>query len=170
MHNVNPFDLTISEFFTDLYGEKIHRVIGFEINTGEELELFFGNYDECREFISSVEYNALVKLRRIPKLMDKIAELTSEVYDVRDELREQEEAYDRLLADYDDLGHKYQYEVAKNNDASLRCTGQIENDLLLKIATGKTGRCDAIRFLVEVFGWDYDEARTHTFKVMAGGE
>ena len=169
MHNVNPFELIISESFLPLDGEHLHRVIGFEINTGEELELFFGNYGECREFISSVERNALAKLRLIPKLMDKIAELTDEVAYVKDDLREQEMAYDRLLADYDELDHKYQAEVAKNNDVSLCCTGQIDNDLLLKIACGKTSRCDAIRFLVQVFGFDFDNARRYVHRIMAEG-
>ena len=163
MYNVNPFDLIISEPIMDLNGESIHKVIGFEIEVGEELILFHGTYGECTNFICSVENNALVKIRHYHKLMDKIAELTSEIADVKDELREQEEAYDRLLADYDDLGHQYQYEVDKNEK---KC-GKIDCGMLLKIATGKPSRCDAIRLLVKLYGLDFDEARRYVNKVLA---
>jgi hypothetical protein len=166
MYNVNPFDLIISEPFLELNGENIHKVIGFEITTGEQLVLFRGTYGECQNFIHSVEATALAQLRHYHQLMDKFVAIDRELDYVKDELREQEEAYDRLLADYDDLGHKYQYEVAKN-DNSLCCTGQIDNDLLLKIATGKTSRCDAIRFLVQVFGFEFEEARRYVRNVMA---
>ena len=169
MYNVNPFDLIISGPFMKLNGEDIHKVIGFEIEVGEELVLFRGTWGECQNFICSIENTALAQLRHYDKLMDKVIELTNEVDYVTEELREQELAYDHLLADYDDLGHKYQYEVAKNNDKSLNCTGQIDNDLLLKIATGKTSRCDAIRFLVESLGMDYYEARQYVHNVMAEG-
>ena len=166
MYNVNPFDLIISEPFLELNGENIHKVIGFEITTGEQLVLFRGTYGECQNFIHSVEATALAQLRHYHQLMDKFVAIDRELDYVKDELREQEEAYDRLLADYDDLGHKYQYEVAKN-DKSLNCTGQIDNDLLLKIATGKTSRCDAIRFLVQTFGFEFEEARRYVRNVMA---
>lgn len=166
MYNVNPFDLIISEPFMQLDSENIHKVIGFEIETGEALVLFRGTWGECQNFINSVENTALAQLRHYHKLMDKFVALECEMDIVKDELRGQEEAYDRLLADYDDLGHKYQYEVAKN-DKSLNCTGQIDNDLLLKIATGKTSRCDAIRFLVQTFGFEFEEARRYVHNVMA---
>lgn len=166
MYNVNPFDLIISEPFVELDGEGICEVIGFEISTGEELVLFRGTWGECQNFIHSVEATALAQLRHYHKLMDKFVMLDRELDYVKDELREQEEAYDHLLADYDDLGHKYQYEVAKN-DKSLCCTGQIDNDLLLKIATGKTSRCDAIRFLVQTFGFEFEEARRYVHNVIA---
>ncbi len=164
MYNVNPFDLIISEPIMELDGESIHKVIGFEIETGEELVLFHGTSGECQNFICSIENNALVKIRHHHKLMDKIAELTNEIADVRQELREQEEAYDRLLADYDDLGHNYQYEVAKNDGY----TGKIDRKLLLRIATGKTNRCDAIRLLVELLDVDYDKAYRYVNTVLAG--
>lgn len=163
MYNVNPFDLIISEPFVQLDGEDIHKVIGFEITTGEELVLFRGTYDECRNFISSIEVTALAQLRHYHKMMDSFVTLDREVEYVKEELREQEEAYDRLLADYDDLDHKYQYEVAKNEK---KCS-KIDRGLLLKIAMGKTSRCDAIRLLVELYGLDYDEARRYVHKIMA---
>lgn len=166
MYNVNPFDLIISEPFVELDGEGICKVIGFEISTGEQLVLFRGTCGECQNFIHSVEATALAQLRHYHQLMDKFVAIDRELDYVKDELREQEEAYDRLLADYDDLDHKYQYEVAKN-DKSLSCTGQIDNDLLLKIATGKTSRCDAIRFLVQTFGFEFEEARRYVHNVMA---
>lgn len=170
MYNVNPFELIISEPFVELDGEGICKVIGFEIATGEELVLFRGTWGECQNFIRSVEATALAQLRHYHQLMDKFVAIDRELDYVKEELREQEEAYDRLLADYDDLDHKYQYEVAKNNDVSLCCTGQIDNDLLLKMATGKTSRCDAIRFLVQLFGFDFAEARRYVHKIMVGGE
>lgn len=166
MYNVNPFDLIISEPFVELDGEGICKVIGFEIATGEQLVLFRGTYGECQNFIHSVEATALAQLRHYHQLMDKFVAIDRELDYVKDELREQEEAYDRLLADYDDLDHKYQAEVAKN-DCSLCCTGQIDNDLLLKIARGKTNRCDAIRFLVQVFGFEFEEARRYVHNMMA---
>lgn len=163
MYNVNPFDLIISEPFVELDGEGICKVIGFEIATGEQLVLFRGTYGECQNFIHSVEATALAQLRHYHQLMDKFVAIDRELDYVKDELREQEEAYDRLLADYDDLGHQYQYEVAKNEK---KC-GKIDCGLLLKIATGKTSRCDAIRLLVQLYGLDYDEARRYVHKVMA---
>ncbi len=166
MYNVNPFDLIISEPFLELNGEGICKVIGFEIATGEQLVLFRGTFGECQNFIHSVEATALAQLRHYHQLMDKFVAIDRELDYVKEELREQEEAYDRLLADYDDLGYKYQYEVAKN-DKSLSCTGQIDNDLLFKIATGKTSRCDAIRFLVQTFGFEFEEARRYVHNMMA---
>jgi hypothetical protein len=166
MYNVNPFDLIISEPFVELDGEGICKVIGFEISTGEQLVLFRGTVGECQNFIRSVEATALAQLRHYHQLMDKFVMLDRELDYVKEELREQQEAYDRLLADYDDLDHKFQYEVAKN-DKSLGCTGQLDNDLLLQIATGKTSRCDAIRLLVQLYGLDFDEARRYVHKVMA---
>jgi hypothetical protein len=163
MYNVNPFDLIIGEPFLELNGENIHKVIGFEIETGEELVLFRGTWGECQNFINSVENTALAQLRHYNKLMDKVVDLTSAMSIVEEELREQEEAYDRLLADYDDLGHQYQYEVAKDEK---KC-GKIDRGLLLKIATGNTSRCDAIRLLVQLYGLDYDEARRYVHKIMA---
>lgn len=163
MYNVNPFDLIIGKPFMQLDGEIIHKVIGFEIETGEELVLFYGTFDECRNFISSLEVTALAQLRHYHKMMDKLVAIDCEMDYVKEELREQEEAYDRLLADYDDLNHKYQYEVAKNEK---KC-GKIDRGLLLKIATGKTNRCDAIRLLVQLYGLDYDEARRYVHKIMA---
>lgn len=163
MYNVNPFDLIIGEPFLELNGENIHKVIGFEIETGEELVLFRGTWGECRNFVNSVENTALAQLRHYHKLMDKFVALERQMVVLEEELREQEEAYDRLLADYDDLGHQYQYEVAKNE----RKSGKIDRGLLLKIATGKTSRCDAIRLLVQLYGLDYDEARKYVHKVMA---
>ena len=151
MYNVNPFDLIISEPIMDLNGESIHKVIGFEIEFGMELVLFHGTYGECQNFISSVENNALVKIRHHHKLMDKITELTNELANVKEELREQEEAYDRLLADYDDATGR---------------TGQLDRDLLFKIATGNTSRCDAIRLLYQSFGMDFDEARKYVHQIM----
>lgn len=167
MYNVNPFDLIVSEPFVELDGEGICKVIGFEIATGEQLVLFRGTVGECQNFIRSIEATALAQLRHYHQLMDKFVAIDRELDYVKDELREQEEAYDHLLADYDDLGHKYQYEVAKN-DKSLNCTGQIDNDLLLKIATGKTSRCDAIRFLVQTFGFKFEEAHRYVNKILAG--
>lgn len=166
MYNVNPFDLIICEPFMQLDGENIHKVIGFEIETGEELVLFRGTWGECQNFITSIEATTLAQLRHYHQLMDKFVALDREMDIVKEELREQEEAYDHLLADYNDLGQKYQYEVAKN-DKSLCCTGQIDNDLLLKIATGKTSRCDAIQFLVQTFGFEFKEARRYVHNVMA---
>ena len=166
MYNVNPFDLIIGESFMQLDGENIHKVIGFEITTGEELVLFRGTWGECRNFIDSIENTALAKLRHYDKLMDKFVSIDREIDYVKEELREQEEAYDRLLADYTDLDHKYQYEVAKNEG----CIGKIDSGLLLKVATGKTSRCDAIRLLVQLYGLDYAEARRYVHKVMLGGE
>lgn len=151
MYNVNPFDLIISEPIMDLNGENIHKVIGFEVEYGMESVLFHGTYGECRNFICSVENNALVKIRHHHKLMDKITELTNELANVKEELREQEEAYDRLLADYDDVTGR---------------TGQLDRDLLLRIATGKTSRCDAIRLLYQSFGMDFDEARKYVHQIM----
>lgn len=168
MYNVNPFELIISEPFVELDGEGICKVIGFEIETGEQLVLFRGTYGECRNFISAIEATALAQLRHYHKLMDKFVALDREFDYVREELREQEGAYDRLLADYDDLDHKYQYEVAKNEQLSGG-KGRIEDDLLLKIATGKTSRCDAIRVMVEVLGMDYYDARRYVHKVMVEG-
>ena len=52
MYNVNPFDLIISESIVDFNGENIHKVIGFEVEFGEELVLFHGTYGECQNFIS----------------------------------------------------------------------------------------------------------------------
>ena len=167
MYNVNPFELIISEPFVELDGEGICKVIGFEITTGEEFVLFRGTLVECKNFIHSVEATALAQLRHYHQLMDKFVAIDRELDYAKEELREQEEAYDRLLADYDDLDHKYQYEVAKNNDVSLCYTGQIDNDLLLKIATGKTSRCDAIRLLVQLFGLDFADARRYVHKIMA---
>lgn len=167
MYNVNPFDLIISEPIMDLNGENIHKVIGFEIETGEELVLFHGTYGECQNFISSVENDALVKVRHYHKLMDKVTELTNGLNDKSKLLREYEDAYDRLLANYNDLDHKYQYYVAKYEE-SLGRTGQINRNLLLKIATGKTSRCDAIRLLFQSFGMDFDEARKYVHQIMKG--
>ena len=167
MYNVNPFDLIISEPFVELGGEGICKVISFEITTGEQLVLFRGTFGECQNFIHSVEATALAQLRHYHQLMDKFVAIDRELDYVKDELREQEEAYDRLLADYDDLGHKYQYEVAKNEERFGR-TGQIDSDLVLKIACGKTSRCDAIRLLFQSFGLDFEEARQYVHNVMAG--
>ena len=169
MYNVNPFNLIIGEPWTQLGGEDIHRVIGFHIETGEELVLFNGTWDECKDFIYSVEYNTMVKLRHYDKLMDKIVALECQLGIAESYIREHEEAYDRLLADYDELDDKYQAEVVKHTDVSLCCTGQINNDLLLKMATGKTSRCDAIQLLVQLFGMDFAEARQYVHKVMAKG-
>lgn len=166
MYNVNPFELIISEPFVKLDGEEIHKVIGFHIETGEELVLFNGTWGECKEFVSSVECNAMVKLRHYDKLMDRIAELTSEVADVRGELREQEYAYDCLLVDYNDLDHKYQAEVAKNDDR-LGNNGKVDRKFLFRIATGKTSRSDAVRFLVEFFNVSYDKAYQYINLVLA---
>ena len=163
MYNVNPFDLIISEPFVELGGENIHKVIGFEISTGEQLVLFRGTWGECQNFIHSVEASALAQLRHYHQLMDKFVLTDRELDYVNEELRQQEEAYDRLLADYNDLDHKYQYEVAK------KC-GKIDRGMLLQIATGKTSRCDAIRLLVQVYGLDYDEARRYVHKIMADEE
>lgn len=163
MYNVNPFDLIISEPFVELDGEGICKVIGFEIATGEQLVLFRGTFGECQNFIHSVEATALAQLRHYHQLMDKFVAIDRELDYVKDELREQEEAYDRLLADYDDLGHQYQYEVAKNEK---KC-GKMDCGMLLKIATGKTSRCDAIRLLVQLYGLDFDEARRYVNKVLA---
>ena len=163
MYNINPFDLIISEPFVELDGEGICKVIGFEISTGEQLVLFRGTLGECKNFIHSVEATALAQLRHYHQLMDKFVAIDHELDYVKDELREQEEAYDRLLADYTDLDHKYQYEVAKNEK---KC-GKIDRGLLLKIATGKTSRCDAIRLLVQLYGVDFDEARRYVHNVMA---
>ena len=154
MYNVNPFDLIISEPVVKLQGDDIHNVIGFEIELGEEQVLFRGTYGECQNFISSVENNAMVKIRHYHKLMDKVIELTDELSDVRKMLHEYEDAYDRLLADYQDV---------------TGSIGQIDRDLLLKIATGKTGRCDAIRVLVESLGMDYYEARQYVHEIMREG-
>lgn len=163
MYNVNPFNLIIGEPFMQLDGENIHKVIGFEIETGEELVLFRGTWGECRNFIDSIEATALAQLRHYHQLMDKFVALDREMDIVKEELREQEEAYDRLLADYDDLGHQYQAEVAKNDGY----TGKIDRKLLLRIATGKTNRCDAIRLLVELLNVDYDKARRYVNNVLA---
>lgn len=163
MYNVNPFDFIIGEPFLELNGESIHKVIGFEIETGEELVLFRGTWGECQNFVNSIEATALAQLRHYHKLMDEFVTLEREMVVLEEALREQEEAYDRLLADYDDLGHQYQYEVAKNEK---KC-GKIDCGLLLKIATGKTSRCDAIRLLVQLYGLDYDEARRYVHKIMA---
>ena len=62
MYNVNPFDLSISEPKC-IGGEDIHKVIGFELTTGEELVLFRGTYAECQNFINSIEATAMVQLR-----------------------------------------------------------------------------------------------------------
>lgn len=164
MYNVNPFNLIISEPFLELNGENIHKVIGFEIETGEELVLFRGTWGECRNFIDSIEATALAQLRHYHQLMDKFVSLDREMDFVKEELREQEEAYDRLLADYDDLDHKYQYVVAKNDGY----TGKIDRKLLLRIATGKTNRCDAIRLLVELLNVDYDKAYQYVNMVLVG--
>lgn len=165
MYNVNPFELIIGEPFMSLNGENIHKVIGYHIETGEELVLFRGTYDECRNFISSIEVTALAQLRHYHKLMDEFVCLEREMDYVKEELREQEEAYDHLLADYDDLGHQYQYEVAKNEK---KCN-KIDRGLLLQIATGKTDRCSAIRLLVQLYGVDFDEARRYVHKIMVEG-
>jgi hypothetical protein len=166
MYNVNPFDLIISEPFVELDGEGICKVIGFEISTGEQLVLFRGTVGECQNFIRSVEATALAQLRHYHQLMDKFVAIDRELDYAKEELREQEEAYDRLLADYDDLDHKYQYEVAKNE----KSCGKIDRGLLLKIATGNTSRCDAIRLLVQLYGLDYNEAIRYVHKIMLGGE
>ena len=166
MYNVNPFDLIISEPFVELDGEGICKVIGFEIATGEQLVLFRGTFGECQNFIHSVEATALAQLRHYHKLMDKFVVIDRELDYVKDELREQEAAYDRLLADYTDLDHKYQYEVAKNEG----CIGKIDRGMLLKIACGKTSRCDAIRLLVQLYGLDFDEAHRYVHRIMADEE
>ena len=153
MYNVNPFDLIISEPVMDLNGESIHKVIGFEIEFGEELVLFHGTYGECQNFICSVENNALVKIRHHHKLMDKITELTNELNEKSKLLREYEDAYDRLLADYDEM-------------ASHCHTGKISNITLRKIINGKTNIGDALRLLHRSFGMSWDEARAHVNKVM----
>jgi hypothetical protein len=163
MYNVNPFDLIISEPFVELDGEGICKVIGFEITTGEQLVLFRGTWGECQNFIRSVEATALAQLRHYHQLMDKFIAIDRELDYVKEELCQQEEAYDRLLADYDDLDHKYQAEVAKNDGY----TGKIDRKLLLRIATGKTNRCDAIRLLVELLNVDYDKARRYVNNVLA---
>jgi hypothetical protein len=154
MYNVDPFELIISEAFMQLGDENIHRVIGFEMTTGEELILFRGTLGECKNFIHSVEATALAQLRHYHQLMDKFVDLDREFDRMKDELNEQEEAYDRLLVDYNKLDHNYQYVVAKNEEMSAH----IDRGLLLKIATGKTSRCDAVRLLVDLFGMDFDKA------------
>lgn len=168
MYNINPLELIISEP-KNIGGENIHKVIGFHIETGEELVLFRGTWDECRNFICSIEVTALAQLRHYHKLMDEFVNLERQIDILEDELRGQECAYDRLLTDYDELDDKYQAEVAKNNDVSLCCTGQIDNGLLFKMATGKTSRCDAIQLLVQLFGMDFNEARRYVHKIMVEG-
>lgn len=106
MYNVNPFDLIINQPFMQLDGEDIHKVIGFEIVTGEELVLFCGTWEECQNFIRSIEATALAQLRHYNKLMDEVVRLDREMDYVKEELREQEEAYDRLLSEYNKLRSK----------------------------------------------------------------
>ena len=155
MYNVNPFDLIISEPFLQLDGENFHKLIGFEIETGEELVLFRGTWGECQNFINSIEATAMAQLRHYHKLMDEFVTLERQMVVLEEELREQEYAYDRLLADYDDLDRKYQYEVAKNEVGFDKPS----NLLLRRIANGKTNRGDAIRLLHRSFGMSCDEAR-----------
>ena len=88
------------------------------------------------------------------KLMNKITELTNELEAKSKLLREYEEAYDRLLADYAEM-------------ASHCNTDKISNITLRKIINGKTNIGDALRLLHRSFGMSWDEAREYVNKVMA---
>ena len=103
MYNVNPFELIISQPFMQLDGEDIHKLIGFDIETGEELVLFRGTWSECQNLIDSIEATALAQLRHYHKLMDEFVSLEHKVSIQQEYLREQEDAYDRLLADYNEV-------------------------------------------------------------------